>query len=143
MNQYTYGRSRRVGRAAGFNRGWTGLRNRLRGFGELRRLASSVGRILARGRHGGTGGFDLVHRHLQGADIYTMNCLTVVFLGMTTRKPGQANMLGTVVGVLFMGILNNGLNLVGAPFYAQNIIRGAVLIAAVTLAVSCEEIRLM
>ena len=84
-----------------------------------------------------------MHRHLQGADIYTMNCLTVVFLGMTTRKPGQANMLGTVVGVLFMGILNNGLNLVGAPFYAQNIIRGAVLIAAVTLAVSCEEIRLM
>ena len=78
-----------------------------------------------------------------GADPYTMNCLTVVFLGMTTIKPGQANMLGTLVGVVFMGVLNNGLNLVGAPFYAQNIIRGAVLIAAVILAVSREEIRLM
>jgi len=76
-------------------------------------------------------------------DPYTMNCLTVVFLGMTTIKPGQANLLGTLVGVVFMGVLNNGLNLVGAPFYAQNIIRGAVLIAAVILAVSREEIRLM
>ena len=72
-----------------------------------------------------------------------MSCLAVVFLGMTTIKPGQANMLGTLVGVMFMGVLNNGLNLVGAPFYAQNIIRGVVLIAAVSLAVSREEIRLM
>ncbi len=78
-----------------------------------------------------------------GADAYTMNSLAVVFLGMTTIKPGQANMLGTLVGVIFMGILNNGLNLVGAPFYLQNIIRGVVLIAAVFLAVSREEIRLM
>jgi ribose transport system permease protein len=78
-----------------------------------------------------------------GGDPYTMNCLAVVFLGMTTIKPGQSNMLGTLVGVMFMGVLNNGLNLVGAPFYAQNIIRGAVLIAAVILAVSREEIRLM
>jgi len=79
----------------------------------------------------------------QGGEPYTMDCLTVVFLGMTTIKPGQANILGTVIGVLLMGILNNGLNLIGAPFYAQNIIRGAVLIAAVTLAVSREEIRLV
>ena len=78
-----------------------------------------------------------------GGNVYTMNCLAVVFLGMTTIKPGQANMLGTLVGVMFMGVLNNGLNLVGAPFYAQNIIRGVVLIAAVSLAVSREEIRLM
>lgn len=79
----------------------------------------------------------------QGGDPYTMQCLSVVFLGMTTIKPGQANLLGTLVGVIFMGVLNNGLNLVGAPFYAQNIIRGMVLIAAVTLAVSREEIRLI
>jgi len=78
-----------------------------------------------------------------GADPYTMNSLAVVFLGMTTIKPGQANMLGTLVGVMFIGVMNNGLNLVGAPFYLQNIIRGAVLIAAVILAVSREEIRLM
>ncbi len=78
-----------------------------------------------------------------GGDPYTMQCLSVVFLGMTTIKPGQANMLGTLVGVLFMGVMNNGLNLVGAPFYAQNIIRGTVLILAVIMAVSREEIRLM
>ena len=62
---------------------------------------------------------------------------------MTTIKPGQSNMLGTLIGVLIMGILNNGLNLIGSPFYMQNIIRGIVLIFAVSLAVSREEIRLM
>jgi ribose transport system permease protein len=62
---------------------------------------------------------------------------------MTTIKPGQSNMLGTLVGVLFMGTLNNGLNLIGAPFYARNIIRGTVSILAVIWAVSREEVRLM
>ncbi len=77
----------------------------------------------------------------QGADAYTMDALAAVFLGMTTIKRGQANMLGTVIGVLMLGIINNGLNLVGAPFYLQNMVRGGVLIFAVLLAVRREEIR--
>ncbi len=77
----------------------------------------------------------------QGAEPYTMDALAAVFLGMTTIKRGQANILGTVIGVLTLGILNNGLNMVGAPFYLQNIVRGGTLIFAVLLAVRREEIR--
>jgi simple sugar transport system permease protein/ribose transport system permease protein len=77
----------------------------------------------------------------QGADPYTMDALAAVFLGMTTIKRGQANILGTLVGVLTLGIINNGLNMVGAPFYLQNMVRGGILIFAVLLAVRREEIR--
>ena len=50
-------------------------------------------------------------------------------------------MQGTVVGVIIIGMLDNGLNLLGAPFYLQNIVRGVVMIAAVSLAVLRSEIR--
>jgi len=77
-----------------------------------------------------------------GGDVYTLDALAAVFVGMTTVRPGQANIAGTIVGVLILGVIANGLNLVGAPFYLQQIVRGSILIASVSLAVIREEIRL-
>lgn len=74
-------------------------------------------------------------------DAYLMDSLAAVFLGMTTYKPGRATVPGTIVGVLIIGMLDNGLNLLGAPFYLQNEVRGFVMIAAVGLAVMRSEIR--
>ena len=39
-------------------------------------------------------------------------------------------------------MLDNGLNLLGAPFYLQNEVRGLVMIAAVSLAVMRSDIKL-
>ncbi len=72
---------------------------------------------------------------------YLMDSLTAVFLGMTAFKPGRATVQGTLVGVVIIGMLDNGLNLLGAPFYMQNEVRGVVMIAAVSLAVLRGEIR--
>ena len=72
---------------------------------------------------------------------YLMDSLTAVFLGMTAFKPGRATVQGTLVGVVIIGMLDNGLNLLGAPFYMQNEVRGIVMIAAVSLAVLRGEIR--
>ncbi len=72
---------------------------------------------------------------------YLMDSLTAVFLGMTAFKPGRATVQGTLVGVIIIGMLDNGLNLLGAPFYLQNEVRGVVMIAAVSLAVMRGEIR--
>ncbi|WP_159462935.1 ABC transporter permease [Caballeronia telluris] len=74
-------------------------------------------------------------------DAYLMDSLTAVFLGMTAFKPGRATIQGTLVGVVIIGMLDNGLNLIGAPFYLQNIVRGVVMVAAVGLAVLRGEIR--
>lgn len=72
---------------------------------------------------------------------YLLDSLTAVFLGMTAFKPGRATVQGTLVGVVIIGMLDNGLNLLGAPFYLQNEVRGVVMIAAVSLAVLRGEIR--
>jgi ribose transport system permease protein len=74
-------------------------------------------------------------------DPYLLDSLTAVFLGMTTFKPGRATVQGTLVGVFIIGMLDNGLSMLGAPFYAQNIVRGVVMIAAVSFAVLRGEIR--
>ncbi len=74
-------------------------------------------------------------------DTYLMDSLTAVFLGMTAFRPGRASVEGTLVGVVIIGMLDNGLNLLGAPFYLQNEVRGVVMIAAVSLAVLRGEIR--
>ena len=74
-------------------------------------------------------------------ETYLMDSLTAVFLGMTAFKPGRATIEGTLVGVIIIGMLDNGLNLLGAPFYVQNEVRGVVMIAAVSLAVLRGEIR--
>lgn len=72
---------------------------------------------------------------------YLLDSLTAVFLGMTSFKPGRATVQGTLTGVFIIGMLDNGLSLMGAPFYAQNIVRGLVMIAAVGFAVLRGEIR--
>lgn len=72
---------------------------------------------------------------------YLLDSLTAVFLGMTVFKPGRATVQGTLVGVVIIGMLDNGLNLLGAPFFLQNVVRGLVMIAAVSLAVLRGEIR--
>ena len=72
---------------------------------------------------------------------YLLDSLTAVFLGMTAFQPGRATVQGTLVGVVIIGMLDNGLNLLGAPFWMQNEVRGVVMIAAVSLAVSRGEIR--
>jgi simple sugar transport system permease protein/ribose transport system permease protein len=72
---------------------------------------------------------------------YLMDALTAVFIGMTCFRPGRASVEGTIIGVIIIGMLDNGLNLLGAPFYLRNIVRGVVMIAAVALAVLRGEIR--
>lgn len=72
---------------------------------------------------------------------FLMDSLGAVFLGMTTIKVGQPNVIGTLVGVILIGVLNNGLNLLGLPFYIQDIAKGAIMIFAVAFAASKNELK--
>jgi ribose transport system permease protein len=55
------------------------------------------------------------------------------FLGATTVKRGQFNAWGTFVGVFFLAIGINGLQQLGAPFYASPLFNGSALLIAVSL----------
>lgn len=52
------------------------------------------------------------------------------FAVLNLRRP---NILGTVVGAVFVGVLLNGLTMLNAPYYTQDFIKGAVLVASLAL----------
>ena len=74
---------------------------------------------------------------------YTLEALSAVFIGMTTIKLGKANVMGTIIGVALMGVLSNGLNLLGMSYYLQDMAKGFVMIAAVAISASRTELKLM
>lgn len=75
-------------------------------------------------------------------DNFLLDGLTTVFLGMTAFSLGQANMRGTVVGTLIIGVLRNGFNLLGWPYYIQDIAMGVIMIGAITVAAANGTVRI-
>ena len=70
---------------------------------------------------------------ISGAAGLELSAAAAVLLGGASFSGGTGTIGGTVVGVLFLGILSNGITLAGVPSYWQGIATGAVLIAAIAL----------
>jgi ribose transport system permease protein len=71
---------------------------------------------------------------------FMLEGLGSVFIGVTAIKVGKPNILGSIVGVLIMGTLSNGLTIAGVNAYPQEIIKGGIMILAVVAAVLKAEI---
>lgn len=59
--------------------------------------------------------------------------LAAVFLGATAIRPGFFNVIGTIIGAVFVSISVSGLTLSGASGWAPNVFNGLALLAAVGL----------
>jgi len=75
----------------------------------------------------------LFSAHPQAGNPFMLNAAAAVFLGMTVFREGEAHILGTLLGVLIMGILGNGLNILGVNTYVQSILTGVIIILAVLM----------
>ena len=75
----------------------------------------------------------LASAHPLSGSPFMLNSAAAVFLGATTFREGEANVLGTILGVFFLGVLGNGLNLLGVDTYIQQILTGVIIILAVLL----------
>ena len=64
---------------------------------------------------------------------YELDAIAATVIGGTSLMGGQGSVLGTLVGALIMGVLRNGLNLLGVSSFFQQIVIGAVIILAVLL----------
>jgi ribose transport system permease protein len=64
---------------------------------------------------------------------FLLTAIAAVLLGMTTVEPGRPNVWGTVVGAVTIGVLGNGLVLLGAPYYVQYMVLGVIIIGAVSV----------
>ena len=63
-----------------------------------------------------------------------LSVIAAVILGGTSLFGGFGTVVGSVLGALLVGLINNGLTLMGLEFSQQQIVRGAIIILAVALA---------
>jgi ribose transport system permease protein len=60
-----------------------------------------------------------------------LNAIAAVFLGMTMSEQGEPRILATVLGVLILGVLDNGLTQLAIDSYVRQILVGAIIVIAV------------
>jgi ribose transport system permease protein len=64
-------------------------------------------------------------------DTYLLDSFAAAFIGASTLRPGRFHILGTVIGVLLIGVINNGLSIMGVETFWQYAVRGLILLLAV------------
>lgn len=62
---------------------------------------------------------------------YELDTIAAVVIGGTSLSGGQGGIFGTIVGVLIIGVLRNGLNLLGVSPFLQSVVIGVVIALAV------------
>lgn len=73
--------------------------------------------------------------------VYLLDAFAAAFIGAATLRPGRFHILGTLVGVLMLGVINNGLSIMGADTFWQSIVKGVILIFAVFMSGMITNLR--
>jgi ribose transport system permease protein len=68
-----------------------------------------------------------------GGTSYLLPAFAAAFLGAAVFRPGEFNVPGTVVGVLFLGVIQTGLIMLDFETYVINLVQGGILITAVLI----------
>lgn len=61
---------------------------------------------------------------------FLMPAVAAAFIGQSVAGSGKPNAIGTFVGAILVGVLENGLVMMSVPYYSLNIVKGAVLALA-------------
>lgn len=64
---------------------------------------------------------------------YELDAIAAVVIGGTSMAGGIGTLVGTLFGVLIIGVMNNSLDLLGVTSYYQQVIKGAIIVIAVLL----------
>ncbi|MAU96700.1 MAG: sugar ABC transporter permease [Fulvimarina sp.] len=108
---------------------------------EVARLAGinvsfmTVGVYVVSGLLAGLGGIVLAMRldsvQPTAGFTYELDTIAAVVIGGTSLSGGQGGIVGTIIGVLIIGVLRNGLNLLGVSPFTQAVVIGVVIALAV------------
>ncbi|MER2262394.1 MAG: ribose ABC transporter permease [Psychrobacillus sp.] len=66
-------------------------------------------------------------------NMFELDAIAAVVLGGTSLTGGRGWIVGTLIGALIIGVLNNGLNLIGVSSFFQQVVKGAVILLAVLI----------
>lgn len=69
----------------------------------------------------------------QAGIAYELDAIAAVVIGGTSLSGGVGRVTGTLIGALIIGVMNNGLDLMGIESYYQQVIKGALIVGAVML----------
>ena len=67
------------------------------------------------------------------ADGQEMDAIAAVVIGGTSMSGGEGSMFGTLIGILIIGIIANGLNLLGVAQGPQKMVKGLIIVIAVII----------
>lgn len=73
--------------------------------------------------------------------MYELDAIAAVVIGGTSLMGGEGKISGTLIGAFIMGVLRNGLNLLGISSFAQQIVIGSVIILAVLVDMALRKDR--
>jgi ribose transport system permease protein len=62
---------------------------------------------------------------------FELDAIAAVVMGGTSISGGRGSIIGTLIGALLLGVLNNGLNMAGVNPYVQNVIKGGIILLAI------------
>lgn len=62
---------------------------------------------------------------------YELDAIAAVALGGTSMTGGRGKITGTLIGILIIAVLNNGLNIIGVSSYYQDVVKALVIFLAV------------
>ena len=71
--------------------------------------------------------------HPSGGDGLFLQAYAALFLGKTMFQDGVANVWGTLVGAIILGVLANGLTILQVPTFMQDLLTGCIIILALIL----------
>ncbi|MFD8498916.1 multiple monosaccharide ABC transporter permease [Amycolatopsis sp. NPDC059657] len=63
--------------------------------------------------------------------MFELDAIAAAFIGGAAVQGGVGKVIGAITGGLIMGVINNGMSLIGAPTESVNLVKGFVLLAAV------------
>jgi putative xylitol transport system permease protein len=69
----------------------------------------------------------------QAGIAYELDAIAAVVIGGTSLSGGVGRVTGTLIGALIIGVMNNGLDLMGIQTYYQQVLKGALIVGAVML----------
>ncbi|WP_114011649.1 ABC transporter permease [Cohaesibacter intestini] len=75
----------------------------------------------------------LVASHPATGNMFELNAIAAAVLGGTSMSGGRGKIAGTIVGAFVIGILSDGLVMMGVSAFWQTVIKGLVIIAAVVV----------
>jgi ribose transport system permease protein len=85
----------------------------------------------------GLGGIVLASQLKSGAPtyglLYELYVIAAVVVGGASLSGGEGKIMGTLIGALIIGVIQNGMNLTGVESYTQKIVLGLVILGAVLL----------